>query len=480
MRRYVRRRDPRRPGKPALVIGAGATGQALAMALRDGATDLSPVGFVDDEHEGPVCGLPVLGRTDEIMEIAGWTGARAALLALTGLPQARVALLAERAWAAGLAVRYLPPGRRSVRVDDLRELRLSCLMGRDEVVMAGERARRLVAGRRVLVTGVSGSIGSALCRQIGRLDPAMLLLLDEDGEGLDRVRGQVSGPGRLDPDRVTAARADVRDRRGIQDVFEATRPELVFHTAQQHCLAASERRPAAAVRTNVLGTRHVVDAAVGHEADRMALVSTDKAADPSSVLGATKRLSELVLQTAAGGRTRFAAVRCGDVIGSPGSLLSLLAAHLSRDEAMTITHPEVARHFMTANEAAGLVLEATALAEEAETFVLDMGEPVPVLDVVYRYAEQLRLPEVNVRFSGLGPGEKLAEKVFADGERRVRTAHRKIWASRPGPLPAELTQLLELLSIAADTDDDAEVRLLMRRILPEYHPARYAGRGGKP
>jgi FlaA1/EpsC-like NDP-sugar epimerase len=475
MRRYLWRRDPHRPGKPALVVGAGATGQALAMALRDGAADLSPVGFVDDEREGPVCGLPVLGRTDEIVEIAGRTGARAVLLALAALPQARVALLAERAWAAGLAVRYLPPGRRSVRVDDLQELRLSCLMGRDEVVMAGERARRLVAGRRVLVTGASGSIGSALCRQIRRLDPAMLLLLDEDGEGLDRVRGQMG-----DPDRVTVARADVRDRRRIEDVFEAVRPELVFHTAQQHCLASSERRPSEAVRTNVLGTRHVVDAAVRHEADRMALVSTDKAADPSSVLGATKRLSELVLQTAAGGRTRFAAVRCGDVIGSPGSLLSLLAAHLSRDEAMTITHPEAARNFMTVNEAAGLVLEATALAEEAETFVLDMGEPVPVLDVVYRYAEQLRLPEVNVRFSGLGPGEKLAEKVFADEERRVRTAHPKIWASRPAPLPAGLTQLLELLCIAAATDDDAEVRLLMRRILPEYHPARSADHGGRP
>jgi FlaA1/EpsC-like NDP-sugar epimerase len=160
------------------------------------------------------------------------------------------------------------------------------------------------------------------------------------------------------------------------------------------------------------------------------------------------------------------------VIGSPGSLLSVLAGRIERGEPVTITHPEVARHFMTAEESAGLVLEAAALAEEAETFVLDVGEPVPVLDLVYRYAELLRLPEVIVRFSGLGPGEKLAEKVFSDGEHRVATAHPKIWASRPAPAPTGLARLLDLLCIAADVDDDAEVRLLLRRLLPEYQPPR--------
>jgi FlaA1/EpsC-like NDP-sugar epimerase len=477
-----RHREAGRPPTPALVIGAGASGQALVRALRAEPAGLTPVGFLDDDgclHR--VCGLPVLGRTDELAEAAGRTGARVALLAIPTLPQARLARLAERAWANGLAVRYLPSaGRtdragqagRTVRVEELRDLRLSRLMGRDEVAVAGGRARHLIADRRVLVTGAGGSIGSALCRQVKRLNPAALVLLDRDADGLDRVRQEVTGPGRLNGEQVTVARADVRNRRHIEELFDQARPEFVFHAAQHLCLPSSERRPCDAVRTNVLGTRHVVDATVRQKAERLVLVSTDKAADPSSVLGATKRLSELVLQTAAGGPTCFAAVRCGNVFGSPGSLLSLLADRIESNEAVTITHPEVSRHFMTAEEAAGLVLEAAALSEEAETFVLDMGAPVPVVDLVYRCAEQLRLPDVTIRFSGLGPGEKMAEKVFADGERRIRTAHPKIWATRPAPLPAGLAQLLELLYLAAGSGDDAEVRILLRRLLPEYHPLR--------
>jgi FlaA1/EpsC-like NDP-sugar epimerase len=219
----------------------------------------------------------------------------------------------------------------------------------------------------------------------------------------------------------------------------------------------------------------VVEAAVRLGARRVVLVSTDKAADPASVLGATRRLAEVVAQTAAGGPTRFATVRLGNLIGPPGSLLSELAGRIPRNEAVTLAHPEVARHFMTVEEAAGLVLEAAALAEEAETFVLDMGFPMPVVELVHRYAEQLCLPEVTIRFSGLGPGEKLTEKVFSDGERRVRTAHPRIWATRPAPPPPGLARLLDALYEAADQGDDTEVRLLLRRLLPEYHPIRRPG-----
>jgi FlaA1/EpsC-like NDP-sugar epimerase len=455
-----------------LVVGAGAAGQSLVRALRrDPAADLAPVGFLDDNDLlSRVCGLPVLGGTDEIGEVAAQRGARVALLAIPSLPQARVADLVERAWAAGLAVRALPPG--GAAVQDLREMRLSRLMGRDEVTLASGRARHLVTNKRVLVTGAGGVIGSALCHQLTRLDPAALCMVDQDPFELRRLRLEISGAGRLGRDRITSARTDVRDRAGITRIFGDVRPDLVFHAAHYRRLSELERDPCEGVLTNVRGTQHVVDAAVDCKVKRLTLVSTDKAADPASVFGATKRLSELVLQANAGGPTCFAAVRIGDVIGSPGSLLSTLVEQIVRNETITITHPDVARHFMTVEEAAGLVLEATALAEDAETFVLDMGDPVPVVELVHRYAEQLRVPQVTIRFSGLGPGEKLAEKVFSDTERRVPTAHPKVWATRSTPLPAFLPQRLDSLYGAAGCGDEDTTRTMLRRLLPEYQPLR--------
>ncbi|MFI6518685.1 polysaccharide biosynthesis protein [Spirillospora sp. NPDC050679] len=354
---------------------------------------------------------------------------------------------------------------------------LALLMGRAEVV-AGSRGGRMVRGRRVLVTGACGTIGSALCHQVENLEPAALWLVDKDGAGLDRLGREMAG--RLEDGRVALAEADVRDRARVQEVLGAARPDLVFHTAGQNELAKVERDPCRGVAANVVGTRNLVDGAVAHQVQRLVLVSSDKAADPTSVFGATMRLGELLLRTATGGPTCFAAVRVGNVIGSPGSLLAVLAHRISCGEVVTITHPEVARHFMTVDEAAGLLLEAAALAEEAETFALDMGSPVPVIELVHRYAEQLRLPEVTIRFSGLGPGEKLAEKTFADSERRIATAHPKIWATRPAAPPAGLPRLLDALAAAADDGDADRVRLLLRRLLPEYRPVRRRPTGATP
>ncbi|MFC4048890.1 polysaccharide biosynthesis protein [Actinomadura syzygii] len=355
---------------------------------------------------------------------------------------------------------------------------LALLMGRDEVVLAGDRGRRLVRGRRVLVTGACGTIGRALCRQVGRLEPASLCLADKDGEALERLGAACLADPACGP--VTLAEVDVRDGDGVAGLVRDARPELVFHTAGRSDLTDVERDPCGGVAANVLGTRHVIDCAVRHDVRRLVFVSSDKAADPTSVLGATMRLGELLLRTATGGPTCFAAVRVGNVIGEAEPLLSLLAHRISSGETVTITHPEVARHFMTVTEAAGLLIEAAAMAEEAETFVLDMGRPVPVVDLVHRYAEQLRLPEVTIRFSGLGPGEKLAEKAFADSERRLRTAHPKIWATRPAAPPARLPQLLDELEDAAGAGDDDAVRLLLRRLLPEYHPVRRPAPAGDP
>jgi FlaA1/EpsC-like NDP-sugar epimerase len=215
----------------------------------------------------------------------------------------------------------------------------------------------------------------------------------------------------------------------------------------------------------------VVSAAVRHGTSRFVLISTDKAADPASVLGASKRLAELVVQRAAGGPVTLASVRFGNVLGSRGSFLSVLADQIARDAPVTVTHPEVSRFFMTVEEAVGLVLETAAMAEYAETFVLDMGEPVPIVSLVRNYAEQLKLPNVEILYTGLRPGEKLTEKVFSDLEERAPSAHPKIWATRSTQPPADIAPLLESLYCAADDGDAALTKKLLRRLIPEYEPS---------
>ncbi len=464
-----------RQGLPTLVLGAGHAGQAVVRAVRDShGYGLDPIGFLDDNPRlHRVRGLPVLGRLDEVADVARRVGARAALVTVPSLPAGRIAELIERASGAGLLVRHLPSFlaavQREVRLDDLHSIRADQLLGRDEVHLVSPRARALVHGKRVLVTGAGGSIGSELCRQVRRFDPAALYLLDHDESNLHGLQLELSGSGLLDSDEIIVA--DIRDRPRLDQVFAQTRPDLVFHAAAHKHLPLLERHPCEGVKTNVLGTQHLVDLSRQYGVGRFVLISTDKAADPVSVLGATKRLAELVVQAAAGGPTCLAAVRFGNVLGSRGSLLSVLAAQVARDEAITVTHPDVTRFFMTVEEAVGLVLEAAAMAEYAETFVLDMGDPVPIVDLVHRYAAAVHLPEVTIRFTGLRPGEKLTEKVFSDSEIRIRTAHPKVWATRCGDVPPDFVDSLGGLYLAAEANDAPAVVDRLRGLLPEYHPA---------
>jgi FlaA1/EpsC-like NDP-sugar epimerase len=473
-----RRKNEPSAGLPTLVLGAGHAGQAVVRALRDTpAYGLTPIGFLDDNPRlRRVRGLRVMGRLDELTAVAGTTGARVALVAIPSLPPGRIALQIERASAAGLVVRHLPSFlaavERDLRVDDLRTVRVDELLGRDEVHLVSQRARSLVRGRRVLVTGAGGSIGSELCRQIRRFQPASLHMLDHDESNLHNLHLEIAGSGLLDSDEIVIA--DIRDLGRLQQVFEKTRPQLVFHAAAHKHLPLLERHPCEGVKSNVLGTHHLVNLATRYGAERFVLISTDKAADPTSVLGATKRMAELVVQQAAGGPTCLASVRFGNVLGSRGSLLSVLASQVAKNQAITITHPDVTRFFMTVEEAVGLVLEAAAMAEYAETFVLDMGDPVPIVELVHRYAAAVHLPELTIRFTGLRPGEKLNEKVFSDSEIRLPTAHPKIWATHTTEMAADLPAMLDQLYAAAADNDTYTTVTLLQRMLPEYHPADHA------
>jgi len=464
-------------GLRTLIVGAGEAGRTLARALRRSPNyGLAPIGFIDDAPGlARAVGLPVYRPIASLPDIARAQRADACVVAIPSLPGSRVGAIIEAARTAGLHVRYLPTFlaavEREARLSDLRQLRVESLLGRRELHVVSERAAKLISGRRVLVTGAGGSIGSELCRQITGFGPDALYLLDHDESNLHRLQLEITGSGLLDSDEIIIA--DIRDQRRIDQVFAATQPEVIFHAAAHKHLPLLERHPGEAVKTNVRGTQNVVEAAARHGSSRFVLISTDKAADPTSVLGASKRLAEIVLQSHAGGPVALASVRFGNVLGSRGSFLSVLADQIARDEPVTVTHPDVTRFFMTVEEAVGLVLETAAMAEYAETFVLDMGEPVPIVSLVRNYVEQLNLPEVEIRYTGLRPGEKLTEKVFSDAEERVPSAHPKIWATRSAEPPAEFGALLASLYEAAGDGEPDLVKELLRKLVPEYQPSEF-------
>ncbi len=454
VRRRRRRDGESHSGARTLIIGAGDAGRALARSLRDERAGLTPVGFLDDgAYGGEVGGLPVLGGTGDIAGAAWPAGAQVAVVAIPSLPAAGIARLAGRASAAGLDVRYVSPGGSPPRR----------LLDRDGLNVASARARHFAAGRRVLITGACGTVGTQLTRLVRTLGPASLLLADRNADALRRLAGEGTA-GR-------AATADIRDPRDVDALFGDLRPDLVFHTAgHNNDPRPLETHPCDAVRANVLGTRNLVRAAVRSGAERFVLLSTDQAADPRSVLGATRRLSELVMQAEAGGPTCFAAVRSGSVLGSGACPFATIAGQVATGHPITVAHPDLTRHFMSAREAAELVLEASAMAEEAETFALDTGPASSVLDLAGRFVDGLRLPDVTIRFTGLAPGERLRARSFSESETGVPTAHPRILATRGTPLPSGRDELLAALLAAAARGADDEVRVLMRRILPEYRP----------
>jgi FlaA1/EpsC-like NDP-sugar epimerase len=395
------------------------------------------------------------------------------VIAIPSLPTSKIRQLAEAAAEVGVHVRYLPSFAAAIERDslisELRHLRVSTLLGRDELRVVRFASQAVIAGKRVLVTGAGGSIGSELCRQIKGFGPSALYLLDHDESNLHRLQMQLEGKALLDRDELIIA--DIRDSGRIHQIVRALRPQVIFHAAAHKHLPLLERHPTEGVKSNVLGTKTLVGAALESGVERFILISTDKAADPVSILGATKRIAEMVVQSRAGGPTRFASVRFGNVLGSRGSFLSVLAEQIENGEAVTVTHPDVTRFFMTVEEAVGLVIEAASMAEAGETFVLDMGDPVRIVDLVRTYAAQMHVrPErVEILFTGLRPGEKLDEDLFSKFEERISTAHPKIMATVPRPLPSNFADRLDTLLFAANANRPGhEIKHFISQILPEY------------
>jgi FlaA1/EpsC-like NDP-sugar epimerase len=462
-------------GARCLVIGAGEAGRSIARDLkRSPEYGLRPVGFLDDNPTAKrVGGLPVIGPLSSLEASLRRLDIGVVVVAIPSLPHRSIKSLVESAAAVGAQVRYLPTFlaalEREARVSDLRRLQVGSLIGREEMRVVQLSSRTIVADRRVLVTGAGGSIGSELCRQIRAFGASDLYLLDHDESNLQGLQLELTGQSLLDTSDTIIA--DIRDGVRIRQLFMELRPEIVFHAAAHKHLPLLERHPCEGVKTNVLGTINLVEAAEASGVERLILISTDKAADPTSILGSTKRVAELILMQAAAAqrsKTRFASVRFGNVLGSRGSLLSILSRQIENGDSITITHPDVTRFFMTIEEAVGLVVEAAGMATKGEVYVLDMGKPVRILDLVSSYANQMHCaPEaLTYRFTGLRPGEKLNEALFGGEEDCVATVHPKIWAAtqRVGIEPDFDERVARLLT-AAEENAAGDVRSELARIL---------------
>jgi FlaA1/EpsC-like NDP-sugar epimerase len=423
-----------------LVIGAGESGGAiLREMLREANPTVRPIGVLDDDPRKQglsMLGVPVLGTINRLPEIAAQRHADQVLLAIPSAHSDVVNRIVALADEAGLPVKVLPSvaelvgGSASMR--DVRDLQITDLLGRQQIPTDLGAVRSLLQGKRVLITGAGGSIGSEIARQVGACDPAELILLDNDETHLYDVAATVGYP-------ATQALCDIRDVDLLWAAFHKHEPEIVFHAAAHKHVPILEDHPGEAIRTNSLGTRNIVDACNAHHVDRLVFISTDKAVHPSSVMGASKRLAEQIMLTERPEGARYSAVRFGNVLGSRGSVIPTFMRQIAEGGPVTITDERMTRFFMSIPEAVQLVLQAATFSEGGEVFMLDMGEPVRIVDLAER---MIRLSgrevgkDVEIRVVGMRPGEKLHEELRAPEEAQVPTAHPSIVALRPVTLPA--------------------------------------------
>ncbi|WP_414660875.1 polysaccharide biosynthesis protein [Horticoccus sp. 23ND18S-11] len=484
------------------IVGAGDAGASLAKDfIAWPSRGFRPVMFFDDDvnkHGRLVHGVPVVGRPESIVNVKDTANLAKAVIAMPSASAKRVREVVTLFSQLGLKVETLPSleelasGR--VRASRIRPVEVQDLLGREAINLDSARIRQEITGRRVLVTGAGGSIGGELCRQIAALNPNRLLLVEQSEAALFMVEQELNELGFAGM--ILPLVGDILDRERMEYIFARYEPEIVFHAAAHKHVFLMERQPAEAIRNNVLGTRLLAQIAVAHQVGAFVLISTDKAINPTSVMGATKRLAELQLMAISalqgqgetddgraagpgplqgkrrkGARTKMMAVRFGNVLGSSGSVIPIFKRQIANGGPVTVTHPDVTRFFMTIPEAVGLVLQSFVLGADGEIFVLDMGEPVKIVDLARQMIELsgFRVGEdIEITFTGLKPGEKLFEELQHRTEAYAPTAHPRIMRFTSQAMFSE-SGVQELEKRLYEMDSN-QLRALLKRLVPEYTP----------
>ncbi|MFC4016575.1 polysaccharide biosynthesis protein [Micromonospora sp. GCM10011542] len=426
-RRDLAMRPDARSSSPVLLFGMGDAGQGLLRAmLGDPRGRYLPVGALDDDPDKRdlrIGGVRVLGGRRDVHTAVRRTGATTVIFSVANADAALIREIREATLEAGAAFKVLPPVRdlvdHRITVTDVRDVQISDLLGRRQIVGDLPLSTNSLTGRRVLVTGAGGSIGSELCRQVMKADPGELMMLDRDESALHGLQMSLAGRALLDGPELILA--DLRDDEAIRRIIQQRRPDVIFHAAALKHLTLLQRHPGEAVKTNVWGTLSVLDAC--RDVAKFVNISTDKAADPISVLGYSKRITErLTAHAASRFPGTFLSVRFGNVLSSRGSVVTAFQQQIEAGRPLTVTHPEVTRYLMTVQEAVHLVLQAAEIGQDGEALVLDMGEPVKIADLARQMAEQAA-STVPIVYTGLRPGEKLHEDLLGTGEIDTRPFH---------------------------------------------------------
>ena len=465
-------------GKPVLILGAGRAGASLVRELQS-SSEWRVAGLLDDDtskHGREILGHKVLGSFDELPALAEKLQSRNAIIAIptaSAAERQRAATLCLRAGVKGMTV---PPvadlinGR--VTLSNVRQINLEDLLGREPVWIDSAQIREVLTGRTVMVTGAGGSIGSELCRQIARFKPGKIVFLEQNEYALYRLQQEFF---EAFPDvPFLPLIGDVKDVARVDQVLSDTRPSIIFHAAAyKHVPLMEENNAWQAVLNNVVGTHVVASAAVRHSIQRFVLVSTDKAVRPTNVMGATKRLAEMICQglQESAADTAMIVVRFGNVLGSAGSVIPKFQEQVARGGPVTVTHPDVTRYFMSIPEASQLVLQAAAMGESGRIYVLDMGKPIRIAELARDIIRLSGFTEETVRieYTGLRPGEKLFEEVIDAEERLIETPHPKLQIAEARAVPAQqvMTVMQEIAATAAVSD--AATRQVLARWVPSLH-----------
>mgnify|MGYP001032254450 CR=1 FL=1 len=454
--RESRRTNGQKPTRRALIIGAGDAGTMVAREMKSYNSGFLPVGFIDDDplKQGvSVLGLPVLGTREAIPAAVERHKVNLLIIAMPSVGAGVIREIVEICRDTKAELKTLPGMYQlingQVSVNHLRPVQLEDLLHREPVEVNLEEIAGYLEGETVLVTGAGGSIGSELCRQVAAVNPKKLVLLGHGENSIYNIwlELQEKSPGVP----LAIEIADIRDKPRVSGIFQEHRPGVVFHAAAHKHVPLMELHPAEAVKTNILGTRNLAEAAGRFGTKVFVMISTDKAVNPSSVMGATKRMAELIIgQQNTAGKTIFTAVRFGNVLGSSGSVVPLFSRQIAAGGPVTVTHPEMKRYFMTIPEAVQLVIQAGAMAKGGEVFILDMGEPVKIVDLARDLIKLSGLEpdkDIKIIYTGVRPGEKLFEELLTAEEGSCATRHKRIYTAKPSlvevtALEQEIAKLL--------------------------------------
>jgi FlaA1/EpsC-like NDP-sugar epimerase len=484
LRQFLPRSNGRglpKPRKRILIIGAGDAGEKILREIRDNPRlQYETVGFLDDDPAKKgmkIHGVPVWGPISQIQEISMRRAVDEILIAIPSASATHMRRIVDACKKTGLKFRTTPAIGELINgkifFNAMREVSFEDLLGRDPVKMDMEKIGSYLTEKIVLISGAGGSIGSELCRQISPFNPRSLVLLDKTENSLFHLEMEIR---QKSPDlEITPILGNVQHKSFLDQIFEIHKPEVVFHAAAYKHVPIVELNPWEAVFNNIIGTWNMTEVAHRFQAERFILVSTDKAVRPSSIMGATKRVAEMITSSHARlNSTQFVSVRFGNVIGSEGSVFHLFQKQIKSLGPVTVTHPEVSRYFMTIFEASRLILQAGALGKGGEIFILNMGTPVKIADMA---RDLIRLSgfepdkEIEIKFTGLRPGEKLIEELITEGEGIVPTVHDKIFALHGNYYDADwLNERIEELRQLAMERDAAGIKLKLQEMIPEYHP----------